>query len=424
MNFTAPNSQLLVEKWSNPDLKGFSVNDINDPIKREQMAILMENQINFGRSSNVMNLLNETSQGSSTVASTTLNDTTAGAFAPIALALVRRTFPELFANKCVAVQAMSGPVGLAYALRWLYNTSTNPKVEAAFNDVDKYSGFTGSQSGTSGTADSGTGVATATAEGWQIGGSASTGKYPELTFRVDQTAVTAKSRKIATSMSLESLMDVKAMHGIDIQRNITEVLHYELLAEMDREILALMKTAAVDTANGGAAVTTLDVSASSGLGSDGRWSQEKFQNIITQILKLSTDIATATRRGAGNFVIVSNRIATALQAAGPIFSRNTAVVNPNNTYAEIGTINNSITVYRDSYATTDYALVGYKGPGIQDSGIIYSPYVTGLESRAIDPSDFSPRLGILSRYALTSSLLGTGRYYRQLNVSNLSYLIG
>jgi hypothetical protein len=424
MNFNAPNAKLLIEKWGKESLGKLSVAGISDYGMKEQLAILLENQDNFARQGSVYNMLNETSQGSSTVASTTVNDTAAGAFAPIALALVRRTFPELFANKCVAVQAMSGPVGLAYALRWLYNTSTSPKDEAGFAKVDIYSGFTGSQSGTSGTADSGVGVATATAEGWQIGGSASTGKYPELTLRIDQTSVTAKTRKIASSLSLDTLMDIKNMHGIDVMRNITEVLHYELLAELDRELLAAMKAAAIDTANGGAAATTLNVSATTGLGSDGRWSQEKFQNIVTQIVKLSTDIATATRRGAGNFVIVSNRIATALQAAGPIFSRNTATVNPNNTYAEVGTINNMITVYRDSYATSDYALVGYKGPGIQDSGLIYSPYVTGLESRAIDPSDFSPRIGICNRYGITSSLLGSGRYYRQLNVTNLDYLIG
>lgn len=409
--------RLLVEKWSADECGKFSIKGIQDELLKEQMAIVLENQDQYTFGHDINSILNESP--ATTVGSTGLNDTAKGAFAPMAMALVRRVFPELFANKCVAVQAMSGPVGLAYALRWLYNTSASPKVEAAFEKVDIFSGFSGSISGISGTADAGVGVATNVAEAWKIGTN-----YPELTFNVDQVEIRAKTRKLATSMSIESLMDVKTMHAIDIQRNIVEVLHYELLAGLDRELLQAMKTSAVNTAQGGASLYTYNMAATSGIGSDGRWSQEKFQNLVTQIIKLSTDIATATRRGAGNFVVVSNRVATALQAAGPIFSRNTAEVNPNNTFAEVGKLNNTITVYRDHYATTDYALVGYKGPGIQDSGLIYSPYVTGLESRAVDPTDFSPRIGIMNRYALTDSLLGTGRYYRLMAVQNLNTIIG
>ncbi len=309
---------------------------------------------------------------------------------------------------------MTGPVGLAYALRMLYNTTAKPQVEAAFNDVDAYSGFTGSISSTSGTADTGTGVATAVAEAWNIGTD-----MPELTVRIDQTAITAKSRKLAASFSLEAAQDIAAMHQVDIEREMIDYLQYEIQAELDRELLQKMKSAAVNTANGGETATSYDVSSA-----DGRWSQEKFSNIITQIIKKCSDIATATRQGAGNFVIVSTRVATALQAAGPQFSRNQAVVNPTNTFAEVGTINGTIKVYRDSYATSDYALCGYKGENQQKCGIIYSPYITGLISKAVAQEDFSDRIGAMSRYALTDSLLGSGRYYRLINISNLDSIIG
>ena len=132
---------------------------------------------------------------------------------------------------------------------------------------------------------------------------------------------------------------------------------------------------------------------------------------------------SSTFRGAGNFVIVSPRVATALQAAGPQFTQNTADVGASTTVAEIGKLNGTITVYRDAYATHDYALVGYKGPTISDTGLIYSPYITGLFNRAIRPDDFGVNVGVMSRYAITDSLLGSGRYYRAIRITNLANLI-
>jgi len=415
MNYNVPDIKQLVEKWSNIEGQ-MSIGDITDEQVQKNAAILLENQEQQAKQTSLF----ETSQGNNTVGSTGANDTTQGAFQPIALALVRRSFPALFANKVVGVQAMSGPVGLAFALRFLYNTAAGPQVEAAFNDVDNYSGFTGSQSGTSGTEDTGTGITTSQGEAMEIGGSIATGKMPELGLRIDQTPVLAKTRKLAASFSLEAAQDIQAMHSIDIQKEMVQVLQYEVQAELDRELANRMRLAAVNVANGGEALTTIDVSTSA---LDGRWSQEKYSNIITQIVKKANDIATATRRGAGNFVIVSTRLATALQSAGPQFSRNTAMVDPTNTLVEVGTLNGTITVYRDSYYDADEALVGYKGPGAQDAGIIYSPYITGLMSGAIAQEDFSPRIGVMSRYAITDSLLGAGRYYRRILFTNLNTLI-
>lgn len=409
-------SRELVEKWSGVEGK-LSIAGIADESIQENMAILLQNQ-------EVKNIEKELFQesfstgvaGSGASIGGPDSGSTKGVFAPISMALVRRTFPSLFANKVVGVQAMTTPVGLAYAIRFLYGDGLN---EAGWDVVPEYSGFTGSISGTSGTADAGTGVATADAEAWAIGT-----QYPQLKFRLDRVAVEAKTRKLATSFSLESAMDIKAMHDVDIEKELINIIQYEMVAEQDRELVARIKYAAVQTgtfngaAYGGEAALTYDVAKA-----DGRWSQEKFSNIVTAITDRAHEIGRKTRRGIGNFVIVSPRVATALQAAGAQFTRNTNAVDANSIFPEVGTINGQLKVYRDTYATTDYALVGYKGPGVSDAGLVYSPYVTGLSNRAIDPTDFSPRIGVMSRYAITDSLLGSGRYYRLINFTNLSGLI-
>ena len=401
----------LVKKWEGAKGK-MTIGGIADEYVKENLAVLLENQ----SSSKIRDLVKE----SNNFDISTPNSEATGQFKPIALALVRRIFPELFANKCVGVQAMNGPVGVAYALRFMYMNAdgTSSGNEAGFDVVDKYSGFTGSISGTSGTADTGVGVAASTAEGWNMQPT-TTPNYPQLGLQLNQTPVAALTRKLGASYSLESAQDIKAMHNIDIEREMVNVLQYEILAELDREIVGRLKTTAVNTANGGAAATAFDVSAS-----DGRWSQERYSNVTNAIVGVSNNIAISTRRGAGNFVVVSPRVATAIQASGPQFTRNNAVVNPTGIMTDVGSINGGITVYRDSYATSDYALVGFKGPGIYDAGLIYSPYVMGLFARAINPTDFSPRVGVMSRYAITDNLLGSGRYYRLINFSNLSSVLG
>jgi hypothetical protein len=436
--YSTPDKAKLVQKWENVP-GNLSIADIEDRDTKENMATLLENQTTrLFNDGNAFGSLNEASQASNTLGTATLNDPNGGQFRPMTLALVRRTFPVLFANKVVGVQAMSTPVGLAYALRFLYKDF--PQNEAAFNDVAKFSGFTGNEpqngtvpsvnnpntapgldvSGITSAIDTGVGAPSVSGEAFQFGGTG-TEKMPELSFRVDQTSVVAKTRKMAASFSLESAQDIKAMHGVDIEREMLSVLQYEIMAELDRELLQRMKSAAVTISFGGEAVTNIDVTANNPL--DGRWSQERYAGLITSIIKKSNDIAISTRRGAGNFVIVSGRVATALQAAGPQFSRNTALVDATTTLAEVGTINGTITVYRDSYAVNDYALIGYKGPGISDSGIIFSPYITGVTNRTVAQEDFSPRLGVMSRYGITDSLLGSGRYYRLINYQNMAAIV-
>jgi hypothetical protein len=390
----------LVEKWENMPGK-MSIKDIQDIHVKEQLAVLLENQ-------DTKNLkkefLGEASSISNTVAQTHAG--LDGAFSPIALALVRRTFPELFANSIVGVQAMTGPVGLAYALRVVYKGTSN---EAGFDVVPEYSGFTGSTRGTSGTADAGAGVATSAGENWGILGTTAT---PELTLKIDKTAIEAKTRKLAASYSLEAAQDIQAMHGVDIDREMVNYLQYEVQAEIDREILASVKSVAYSG-------STIDVSAV-----DGRWSQERLAVLINKILKESNNIGTRTRRGVGNFVVVSPDVATALQAVvNGTFTANSQAVNASNVFANIGTINGSIKVYRDTYNTSNQVVVGFKGPQPSDAGIIFSPYIMGLFNRAMAQDDFSPRIGVMSRYAITSNLLGASRYYTKFSVSNLTTAI-
>lgn len=402
----------LIKKWEKAEGK-MSLAGIQDEYLKENLAVLLDNQ----SSSRVKDLVLEANNFNMT----TPDSEATGQFKPIALALVRRTFPELFANKCVGVQAMNGPVGVAFALRFVYGGvnmgSAGSYNEAAFDKVDKFSGFTGSLSGVSGTADTGTGAPVASAEGWQM--LPGSGNFPQLQLKLERVAIEALTRKLGASYSLEAAQDIKAMHNLDIDREMVNVLQYEIMAELDRELLYNIKTVAVDTSIGGAAASSINVSAS-----DGRWSQEKFSNVVNAIVAASNNIAISTRRGAGNFVVVSPRVATAIQAAGPQFTRNQANVNATGIIVDVGSINGTITVYRDSYATSDYALVGYKGPGISDAGIIYSPYIMGLFSRAIEPQDFSPRVGVMSRYAITKTLLGAGRYYRLINFTNLDLVLG
>ena len=429
-------STQLVKEWSELD-SGLNISDVSDSYQKENLARLMENQRTKDLNAELFSEAGQFGTGTSTVSvagSTPAGNAPAGGpskgvFAPISMALVRRTFPALFANKIVGVQAMSTPVGLAYAIRYMYK-GTN--VELGWDKVPEYSGYTGSTSGAAvptSAADTGTAVATNVAEDWQIGPG---GNYPEITFRIDRQPIEAKSRKLATSFSLEAAMDVQVMQGVDIERELINMIQYELVAEQDREILQRVKATAVKTGEqlttdgvaltgidaGGQAVVNFDMAVA-----DGRWTQEKYTNLITYVVKLANEIALKTRRGAGNFVVVSNNVATALQAAGPQFARNTATVNATSVFPEVGVINDSITVYRDSYAQNDYILVGYKGEGVSDCGIIYSPYVTGLTNRAVAQEDFSPRIGVMSRYAITDTLLGAGRYYRYATISNLAELL-
>jgi len=459
----------LVQKWS--AMKGpMSIKNIEDYGVKENLAQLLENQEK--KDFQGRDLFLAESDGATNTAALDgaftpgdiggPNSNWQGGdwkFRPVALALQRRTFPDLFANKVVGVQAMSTPVGLAYALRFTYKSDGSGPTgsgEAAWDSVPEYSRYSGGGtdglpegspfnptdpyalsgkdadgnivplSGVSGVESNG--ILASAGDKLQIADSRTgciTGcdedEWRQLGLRIDQVPIEALTRKLAASFSLEAAQDIKAMHGIDIEREMVNVLQYEITAELDRELLTRLKMTATDETKGGRIIPALDLANSSD--AFGRWNGERFMSVISAIIYQANQIAISTRRGPGNFVIVSPAIATALQAAGHQFVNYEQNVNPGTTMAAIGKLNGTLDVYRDQYATSDYALVGYKGPGVSDSGVIYSPYIMGLQNRAISPDDFSPRVGVMSRYAITDSLLGAGRYYRLIPFVNVAALI-
>ena len=395
----------ILEKWSNPDMGKLSIAGIEDPAVQFATGQILENVEKYYKGSSLGLLL----EGPSSVAPVSQ---ATGQFQPISLALARRVTPDLFAWKCVPVQPMNGPVGLAYAMRFYYQGTTK---EANFDDMNYFSTFSGNLSGTSGASDTGTGVSLATAESWALGDT--TNPTPQLVYAMSRVAIEANTRKIGANVSLEAMMDVKAMHNVDVKQNLVKKLKDQVLAEIDRELLQNMKTQSTTTANGGEALSVWQTSAT-----DGRWQGEKFATVGNAIIQKGNDVGTSTRVGTANFCVVSQRVATALQAIPTIFTAHQFKVGAIGTtaLASIGTLNGQLAVYVDRYAVTDYALVGLKGADQDEGGIIYSPYVMGLESEATDPNNFSAKVGVMNRYAITASLLGAGRYYRQILFANLN----
>lgn len=414
----------IVDYWSQVD-EGLSVADIKNRYIKENVAQLMENQVTQDIYSGALLEDFGIGVGAPTGADQGIphGGDAKAVFAPVSLALVRRVYPQLFANVLVGVQAMQGPVGLAYAMRTVYKDELDKGrvVEAAWKDVPEYSGFTGSQAGTHGPADSGLGVETQEAEKWSVNNHDGLGKIPELAIMFSRQPIVARTRKIASSFSLESIDDIKKMQGVDMVNDMVNTLQYELTAEIDRETIARCK-----------ALTKVKVLKPAETRSEnerdewsGRWSQERLSNIITHIIAASNDIAIATRKAPGNIAVVSPAVATALQSSTQFFNKITTDVTGSTATCEVGTLNGgSIKVYRDAYAVNHgvdncEVLIAYKGASNDDAGVIFCPYVTGVVNQAIDPNTFSPRIGIMTRYAFANNLLGADNYYRTLKFEGL-----
>ena len=419
----------LMERWTTQAPAVLSIANIQDKYIRENMAKLMENQ----RYQDVGTALNEDfgmGVGAPLGADQGIphGGDSKAVFAPISLALVRRVFPQLFANVLVGVQPLSGPVGLAFALRYVYKDAGDPNklVEAAWKAVPEYSGFSGSTANTSGAPDAGTAVDTQSAESWKITGdydeiqthndfsTGIRGKIPELGLMFSRQSIVAKTRKLAASFSLESAEDIKRMQGVEMMTEMVNVLQYEMTAEIDRETIARCKSLCKPIFCRAGNNTDVDN------GMIGRWSQERYSRIVGLIMKVANDIATATRRSAANIAVVSPDMASVLQQAAPFFNKVTSEVNGSTATPEIGTLNGAIKVYRDNYAANGVGqdngevLLAYKGTGVSDCGVVFCPYVTGVVNQAIDPNDFSPRVGVMSRYAFANNMLGADNYYRLL----------
>jgi len=251
-----------------------------------------------------------------------------------------------------------------------------------------------------------------------------TGTFNEVGIEFSKKLIEAVSRQLGASFSLQSMQDIKALHEIDLKMEVVEVLQYETTAELDRELLSAMKTVSIDTSAeiGGGDVLVVDIANAVGTNPDNR---QITAVVINALMLAANTVAKKTRRGRANFAVVSPNVASIVQSATPYFTANVAKVDPGIILSgaestEIGKINNQITVYLDQFAQTDYALVGYKGTNrVSDSGIIFSPYTMNVIQEAVAQENFQPRVGVMSRYAITTNLLDAGRYYRSIYFANL-----
>jgi len=434
----------LVEKWA-PVLNEESSGQIQDAHRRAVTAAVLENQ--------EIALREEQSLTEITQAGSVAN------WNPVLIALVRRAMPNLVAYDICGVQPMTGPTGLIFAMKSVFQKTKAGVAsgdEALFNEAPVgYSGDSATTangaagpSGLAGTLDGDNdstiidsegvhvpymGDAYTTAEAEVLGtGSSPTETFADMGFTIEKATVTAKSRALKANYTLELAQDLKAIHGLDAETELANILSTEILSEINREVVRTVnrqaKIGSRQTSNQTLGIFDLSTDA------DGRWSVEKYKGLIMQIERESNVIAKETRRGKGNFILCSSDVAAALNAAGmldytPALSSNLNVDDTGNTFA--GTLNGRTRVYIDPYSTRDYINVGYKGTNPYDAGLFYCPYVPLTMVKAVGEEDFQPRIGFKTRYGMVSNpFVGatpanglasdrTNQYYRISAVNNL-----
>ena len=443
----------LVEKWS-PVLNEESAGKIEEAHKRSVTAAVLENTEKALMEQGMISEVAANAAGNG-VSSTDGGTGAASNWNPILISLVRRAMPNLMAYDICGVQPMSGPTGLIFAMKSRYKTTTagvSVNDEALFDEAavnfsgDSATTANGSPSGLSGVTDTDadgtlvdsgasyapyTGDAMTTAEAEALGTSGAQA-FAEMGFTIEKATVTAKSRALKAEYTLELAQDLKAIHGLDAETELANILSTEILAEINREVVRTVNAQAKIGARQ-ANVTTkgiFDLSSDA----DGRWSAEKFKGLGVQLDREANTIAKETRRGKGNFIICSSDVASALAASGmldysPALSTNLNVDDTGNTFA--GVLNGRIRVYIDPYADTDYINVGYKGRNPYDAGVFYCPYVPLTMVRAVGENDFQPRIGFKTRYGMASNpFVGasaadglatnrTNQYYRIFRVDNI-----
>ena len=427
----------LVEKW-NPVLNEESAGSITDAHKRSVTAALLEN---------TEQALKEERQ--LTEAAPTNSALGAGSnWDPILISLVRRAAPNMVAYDLAGVQPMSGPTGLIFAMKSRYEGPAG--AEALFNEADTR--FSGSQAQAAQAASpSGLDVTNAndvatidsdrltalgaggmTTDSAEALGDTTGNAFAEMGFSIEKATVTAKSRALKAEYSLELAQDLKAIHGLDAETELANILSTEILAEMNREVIRTINSQAKSGAQqSNVAVRGIfDMSTDA----DGRWSVEKFKGLMVQIEREANKIAKETRRGKGNVVMCSSDVASALAAAGmldytPAITANLNVDDTGNLFA--GVLNGRTKVYIDPYATVDYVTVGYKGTNPYDAGVFYCPYVPLTMMRAVGENNFQPKIGFKTRYGMVSNPFVGGtaanglaaaksnQYYRIFRVDNI-----
>ena len=440
-------SETHEKKWQ-PVLEHADLPKIGDSYRRAVTATILENQERAMKEDNAF--LSEAAPTNATGASISNWD-------PILISLVRRAMPNLIAYDIAGVQPMTGPTGLIFAMRSRFDAQDG--TEALFDEADtdfsgrnKAGSSTGGFSSTAhsgtnpevlndspaGTYTTGTAMTTAAAEAL---GDASGNSFAEMAFSIEKSTVTAKSRALKAEYTMELAQDLKAIHGLDAETELANILSAEILAEINREVVRTIYTNAEKGSPAGhvtnAGIFDLDTD------SNGSWSVERFKGLMFNLERDANRVAQRTRRGKGNIIITSADVASALQMAGvldytPALNNNLNVDDTGNTFA--GVLNGRFKVYIDPYsansAAAHYYVVGYKGTSPYDAGIFYCPYVPLQMVRAVGQDTFQPKIGFKTRYGLQANPFaeaGTGdaavingagsananRYYQRVQVANL-----
>ena len=465
------NSEYLQEKWA-PILDYDGLDAIKDSHRRSVTAVLLENQEKELREErNFLSEAPNVNTNSGATAGFSADATAAGpvaGFDPVLISLIRRSMPNLVAYDLAGVQPMNGPTGLIFAMRSRYKTQSG--TEALFNEadtafsgqpdgLDDTSGFTATGAnnvglGTTAQQGSNPGLLNSTAAqtnatDYNVGqgmrtdsaedlGDGTGDQFNQMAFSIEKVTVTAKSRALKAEYSLELAQDLKAIHGLNAEAELANILSTEILAEINREVIRTIYNVAEPGAQANvAAAGTFDLDTDS----NGRWSVEKFKGLIFQIERDANAIAQRTRRGKGNMILCSADVASALTMAGvldytPALNANLNVDDTGNTFA--GILQGKYRVYIDPFsasggaAATQYYVVGYKGSSPYDAGLFYCPYVPLQMVRAVGQDTFQPKIGFKTRYGMvenpfsqgTTQGLGTltrntNRYYRRVKVTNL-----
>ena len=460
----------LSEKWA-PVLGHQDMPEIKDAYKAQVTAQLLENQEKFmaeqaalGMGGGLLTEAPTNAVGADGYQSGANADGPVAGFDPVMIGLIRRAMPNLMAYDICGVQPMTGPTGLIFAMRAMYADTTNGDLtggEALFNEADpSFSADLGNTTGTAtlsgashpGLLNDATGGGTTEGnyvpglssspaiDGMGKGALESAGEasqeFRQMGFSIEKTVVEAKARALKAQYSLELAQDLRAIHGLDAEAELANILSSEILAEINREVLRTIYSTAVagaqnNVANAG--VFDLDVD------SNGRWSVEKFKGLLFQIERDANAIAQETRRGKGNLIICSADVASALTMAGvldytPALNANLNVDDTGNLFA--GTINGKVKVYIDPYSAnvsnSHYYVAGYKGANAYDAGLFYCPYVPLQMVRSVSPDTFQPNIGFKTRYGLVANPFAEGtaqqngrlehntnRYYRRVRIENL-----
>ena len=441
--------QQLAEKWD-PIINHADLAEIADPYRRKVTAILLENTENALREERGLHEATVTGTGGFSAGSAAAGPV--AGYDPVLISMVRRSAPQMMAFDLCGVQPMTMPTGMIFALKSKYNSQSDVN-EALFNEANTAfsgagttattgnnaasvhiaDGTTGGNPWDMGKGASDTGIGRAMDTGFLETKGESNNAFGEMSFAIDKTTVTAQGRALKAEWSLELQQDLKAVHGLDAEKELTNILSTEITAEQNREIIrTIYKISKVGSQQTTVAGTfDLDVDA------NGRWSAERFKGLLFQLDREANRIAQTTRRGKGNLIICSSDVASALAMAGrldyapALATAGLKVDDTGSTFA--GVLDGKYKVYIDPYMAngnnTQYFTMGYKGTSAYDAGLFYCPYVPLQLLRATDPNTFQPKIGFKTRYGLVSHpMSGDGAtmaansnfYYRTTKVTNLA----